>query len=132
MASTVHLACPQGMAQEIRARAHLLHSDEPLSRGGTDTGPAPYELLLASLAACTSLTLRMYADRKGWELGRITVEARFRRDDDGTETIDRDVTFDRPLDAAQQSRLADICEKTPVTRTLRRGLAISTSLRLVV
>ena len=96
--------------------------------GGTDTGPAPYELLLSGLAACTALTLRMYADRKGWVLGEIDVIARFRRDADGTEWVEREVGLTAALDAAQRDRLAEICAKTPVTKTLNRGMAIVTKI----
>ena len=126
--TSVHLVCPAGLAQEIDARQHHLTADEPLNAGGTDTGPAPYELLLASLAACTSLTLRLYADRKGWDLGEIRVDARFLRDEDGLERIERQVWLSEPLPQDRKDRLADICEKTPVTKTLKRSLAISTSL----
>ncbi|ETR78573.1 osmotically inducible protein C [Afipia sp. P52-10] len=126
--ATVHLISESGLAQTIRARTHHLTADEPVSSGGTDTGPAPYELLLASLAACTSLTLRMYADRKGWSLGRIAVDARFGRDEAGNESIDREVSFGQTLTKEQRDRLADICEKTPVTKTLKRGTPIRTTL----
>ena len=65
-----------GFATEILAAGHPLVSDEPSSVGGTDSGPTPYDLLLASLGACTAMTLRMYADRKGWPLERTTVRLR--------------------------------------------------------
>ena len=127
--ATVHLQNAAGYAQEIRARTHRLTSDEPESNGGQDTGPAPYELLLAALASCTSLTLRMYADKKGWELGSIKVDARFSRDDKGVETIERNIVFGNSLAPEQLSRLADICEKTPVTKTIRQGTAIHSKLQ---
>ncbi|MBZ6075634.1 OsmC family protein [Microvirga puerhi] len=129
--ATIHLASAAGYRQEIRARTHTLTADEPASLGGTDSGPSPYELLLASLAACTSLTLRMYADRKGWELGRVEVDARFARDEAGTESITREVRLSAPLSPEQQTRLAEICEKTPVTKTLKRGTPIATTLRVM-
>jgi len=126
--ATVHLHSDQGYAQHIRARTHQLQADEPANNGGSDSGPAPYELLLAALAACTSLTLRMYAQRKGWQLGRIEVDARFSRDDCGLENIERTVRFDNLLTPEQRQRLAEICEKTPVTKTLRGGTPIHTVL----
>lgn len=129
--ASVHLASAAGFEQHIRARSHDIAADEPESNGGTDTGFAPYELLLASLAACTSLTLRMYADRKGWNLGRIEVDARFARDEDGTESITREIRLGSSLSEEQQARLLEISEKTPVTKTVKRGTPISTTLRVM-
>ncbi|KUL94263.1 osmotically inducible protein C [Bosea sp. WAO] len=125
--SSVHLVSQSGLAQEIRARRHVLKADEPVGAGGTDTGPAPYEILLSALVACTSLTLRMYADRKGWDLGRIEVEARFLRDANGNEEIRREVFFGLPQGPDAQERLAAVWEKTPVTKTLKRSLPITTT-----
>jgi putative redox protein len=125
----VHLESEAGLAQKIRARSHTLTADEPAGQGGTDTGPAPYELLLAALAACTSLTLRLYANRKEWNLGRIEVHARFNWSPDGGEHIAREVTFSADLTPDQLGRLAEICEKTPVTKTLKRGTLIQTHVR---
>jgi putative redox protein len=127
--ASVHLQSTSGFVQEIQARSHQLRADEPLDNGGTDSGPAPYELLLAGLAACTSLTLRMYADRKQWELGLIDVRLRFSRDEQGQEKIDRKIAFGAPLSEAQITRLAEICEKTPVTKTIRQGTPIETTLQ---
>lgn len=122
-ASTVSEA---GLAQVITSRRHRMTADEPLSSGGTDTGPAPYEVLMASLGACSSATLRMYADRKGWDLGRIEVLAAFARDEAGVESIHRTVKLGAPLGEEQRARLAEIIEKTPVTRTLKRSMTITT------
>lgn len=129
MATDVSLASEAGYVQRIKARHHQLTADEPTTAGGTDMGPAPYELLMAGLAACTSLTLRMYADRKGWQLGQIDVRLHFARDEQGAETVTRDVSFGRALSSEQRAKLAEIAEKTPVTKTLKRGLAIVTTLR---
>ena len=113
-------------AQQIRSGRHHLTSDEPKSGGGTDTGPAPYGLLLASLAACTSITLRMYAERKGWDLGEISVELDFEKDE-GKESIRREVRFSVRVTEEQRARLAEIAEKTPVTKTIRQGVPIETT-----
>jgi len=95
--------------------------------GGDDAGPAPYNLLVAALAACTSITLRMYADRKGWELGPVHVDVTFLREQD-VERIERTIKLAPTLTAEQRTRLAEIAEKTPVTKTLKRSIAITTVL----
>src|SRR5947209_13261929 len=97
-------------AQEIRSGRHHLQADEPKSSGGADTGPAPYGLLLASLGACTSITLRMYAERKGWELGTVSVDLEFSRDGD-KDAIRRELRFSAPLTDEQRARLVEIAEK---------------------
>lgn len=112
-------------AQRIQAARHRILADEPTAHGGTDTGPAPYFLLLASLGACTSITLRMYAERKGWELGEIDVDLNLIKDE-GKDRIERRIRFSAPLQPGQRAKLAEIAEKTPVTLTLRQGAAIET------
>lgn len=115
--------------QQIVAGHHRVSSDEPGTRGGSDTGPTPHELLLGSLGACTSITLRMYAGRKGWELGKITVGLRFTPGGDSQKAhIDRRLSFSKPLTDEQSKRLLEIAAKTPVTLTLLAGVAIETSI----
>jgi putative redox protein len=117
-----------GYAQKIRAGHHGLTADEPTHAGGTDTGPSPYGLVLSGLGACTSITLRMYAERKGWDLGTIQLELRMFKDADAKERIERTVRLGNPaLTAEQRAKLAEIAEKTPVTRTLRGGVPIATT-----
>ncbi len=119
-----------GYATAVRAGRHKLNADEPASRGGTDTGPSPYELLLAGLGACTAITLRMYADRKGWQLGTIHVDLELHKDGEGdTGRIARVVSFSATLQPEQKARLAEIAEKTPVTRTIKAGATIDTTFR---
>ncbi len=115
-------------ATQVVSGHHRLTADEPVAMGGSDTGPSPYELLLASLGACTSITLRMYAGRKEWELGKITVGLRFTRDEQTGERIDRRLSFSKALSAEQKARLAEIAGKTPVTKTLLHGLRIDTTI----
>ena len=102
-------------------------ADEPIEDGGGDTGPTPPELLCAALCACTSITLRMYAKRKGWPLRALHVEVDVVQDEKET-AMTRLVTVDGDLDSQQRARLADIVERTPVTLTLKRGVRITTAL----
>ncbi len=111
----------------IEVAGRTVHADEPPDNGGQDAGLAPYDLLLASLSACTAITLRMYAGRKQWPLEAADVSLHFYRED-GIEKIDRKVRLTGPLDEAQINRLLDICERTPVTLTLKNGLIITTTL----
>ena len=115
-------------ATSIDAGGHKIIADEPPSNGGADAGPAPYDLLLASLSACTAITLKMYADRKRWPLARATVELHFTRDAEKNEKIDRILHLEGDLSEEQRARFADIAERTPVTLTLKRGLPILTTL----
>ncbi|HKA86778.1 MAG TPA: OsmC family protein [Haliangiales bacterium] len=116
---------PGAHAQDVRIRHHRLAADEPPSAGGADAGPTPYELLLAGLGACTAITLRMYAQHKGWELGETSVELHLFKDGDAAR-IEREVRFSAPLSAEQRARLADIAERTPVTKTIKAGAPIET------
>jgi len=124
--------------ERVRAGRHVLRADEPLESGGTDTGPSPYDYLLAGLGACTAMTLRLYADRKAWPLEKVTVRLRHGRihaaDCADCETkegmvdhIERAIAIEGPLDAAQRARLAEIADKCPVHRTLTSEIKISTS-----
>jgi uncharacterized OsmC-like protein len=123
--------------QEIVAGSHRLTSDEPVAVGGTDAGPTPYGLLLASLGACTSMTVAMYARRNGWPLEGVTVWLRHSRihasDCSDCETlagmldrIEQDIRFTGPLTVEQHSRLREIADKCPVHRTLTSEIDIRT------
>ncbi len=129
--ASVRVSSTTGYAQNIQAGHHTLAADEPVSNGGTDSGPSPYSLLLASLGACTSITLLMYARRKGWTLGEVEVSLQMQRgaEKEGEgDRIDRKVRISAPLTDEQRARLTEICEKTPVTKTLRAGTPIATTL----
>jgi putative redox protein len=127
--SHVVLDSQAGYACTLHARRHALTADETHSNGGTDTGPAPYDLLLSGLAACTAITLRMYAERKGWDLGEIHVDLELHKDaETKADRIVRTVSFSAALDASQRVRIAEIVERTPVTKTIKAGAVIETTL----
>ena len=111
----------------IEVGGHLLVGDEPARNGGADSGPAPYDFLLAGLGSCTAITLRMYADRKQWPLDAVDVAMHLSPDADGALQIKRTLTLHGDIDEAQKARLAEIAEKTPVTLTLKAGLHIDTT-----
>ena len=128
-----------GFAQEIVAGPHRLVGDEPTSVGGTGSGPTPYDLLLAALGSCTSMTIAMYARRKQWALERVTVRLRHSRvhaaDCADCETrpaaltlIERDIELDGVLDEEQRARLLAIANRCPVHLTLSSQMEIRTTL----
>jgi len=106
---------------------HRLTADEGPALGGKDAGPGPYELLTSALAACTAITLRMYAERKQWPVTAVHADVHFVREGD-RQHIDRVLTIEGGVDAEQKKRMADIAERTPVTLTLKGGLEIRTTL----
>ena len=115
-------------AVTVTAGRHTLTADEPASRGGGDAGPAPYDLVLAGLGACSAITLRMYADRKQLTLRSLQIELSFHKEADRS-VIRRIVHLDADLTPEQRARFADIIERTPVTLTLKNGSEIRTEFR---
>jgi putative redox protein len=128
-----------GFAQDIVVGPHRLSADEPTGAGGTDTGPNPYDLLLAALGSCTSMTVAAYARRKQWPLEAVTVRLRHSKlhaaDCESCETkegrldrIERDIELTGPLDDEQRARLLEIAGKCPVHRTLVSEVDVRTRL----
>jgi len=129
-----------GFLTEILVNRHSLVADEPVQSGGTDQGPTPFDLLVAALGACTSMTLRMYADRKGWPLEAATVRLKHEKihaaECEACETregmldrIEREIEIEGPLDPAQKQRLLQIADRCPVHRTLTSEVEIKTRLK---
>jgi putative redox protein len=111
----------------IDAGGHALRADEPVDHGGGDTGPPPFGLLLSGLGACTAITLRMYPERKDWPLNGVDVQLTYVVKDRKAQWIDRVITVHGPLNDYQRRKLAEIAEKTPVTRAVRAGTDIRTT-----
>jgi putative redox protein len=127
IASAVVTPAGPNYLQDIATGGFGLQSDEPVSAGGQDAGPAPYGLVLAGLGSCTAITLKMYADRKGWDIGRIRVELTLEKDAEGRAYIGRVLSSDAALSREQWDKLLEIAGKTPVTKTLAAGAEITTT-----
>ncbi len=124
-----------GFRAEISARGHTLVADEPTAQGGSDEGPTPYEYLAAALGACTAMTLRMYADRRGWPLEGVTVRLAHGRvherdcedcesDEVGIDRLARTVELEGDLTEEQRAALLRIADRCPVGQTLTRGVRV--------
>ena len=128
-----------GFRAEVTVNGHRLTVDEPVPVGGTDTGPSPYEMLLAALGSCTAMTLRLYADRRQWPLKRAVVKLRHHKvhaqdcvdcpkKPAKMDVVDRVLVLEGPLDEAQRAKLVEIAERCPVHQTLGSAIQVNTTL----
>jgi putative redox protein len=113
-------------AQDVAVGGHHLRADEEIAKGGEDTGAAPHELLLAALGACTAMTLKIYAERKGWPVRDVRVTLAGNTTDTGL-VISRQVAIDGDLDDEQRRRMFEIADKCPVHKSLSNPITIKTS-----
>ena len=127
------------LAETIRSGVHMLRADEPVASGGNDTGPNPYDYLLAALGSCTAMTLRMYARLKKWPLYKVTVRLKHEKihatdcaecetKEGKIDRIERLIELDGPLSDEQRQRLLEIANRCPVHRTLTSEIHIPTRL----
>jgi putative redox protein len=120
------------LKHHIEIRGHRIVSDEPESSGGTDAGPNPQELLAASLASCSAITMEMYADRKGWDIGEVVIEVDFEPSQRGSPTrFHMQVQLAKELPEEQREKLMQIVAKCPVHRTLEGEVMFEESVVLV-
>jgi putative redox protein len=116
---------------DVEIRQHHLVADEPESSGGDDAGPNPQELLAASLASCSAITVEMYADRRGWDIGEVTVDVNYEPAQRGSPTkFEMVVGFPKEMPENQRERLMQIVAKCPVHRTLEGEVMFEERLEL--
>ncbi len=129
-----------GFRTEIEAGGHALTGDEPEAMGGTDEGPTPYDLLAAALASCTTMTMRLYAERKGWPLEEAVARVRHEHvhaedcahceaEEGKISRLTREIAARGPLTDVQRERLVEIANKCPVHRTLSSEIDVQTVLK---
>lgn len=117
---------------QIEIRDHTLTSDEPETSGGTDAGPNPQELLAASLASCSAITMEMYAERKGWDIGDVVIEVDYEPSQRGSPTrFQMQVKLSKELPEEQREKLMQIVAKCPVHRALEGEVMFEESVELV-
>jgi putative redox protein len=120
------------LRQQVEIREHELTADEPKDHGGEDSGPSPQELLAASLASCTAVTMEMYAVRKGWDVGEVTVDVNYEPAHRGSPTrFEMTVNLSKEVPEEQRERLMQIAAKCPVHRTLEGEVMFDERVELV-
>jgi putative redox protein len=120
------------LRHDVEIRDHVVVADEPTDNGGDDSGPSPQELLAASLASCTAITMEMYANRKGWDIGEVVVDVNFEPAQRGSPTrFQMEVRMPKELPEEQRERLMQIAAKCPVHRTLEGEVMFEERVELV-
>ena len=120
------------LKHDVAIREHMVVADEPEENGGDDSGPSPQELLAASLASCTAITIEMYARRKGWEIGDVAVDVNYEPAQRGSPTKFRmAVSLPKELPEEQRERLMQIAAKCPVHRALEGEVMFEESVEVV-
>ena len=120
------------LKHDVQIRSHTVVADEPRETGGEDSGPSPQELLAASLASCTAVTMEMYAHRKGWNIGDVVVDVEYEPAQRGSPTrFSMEIHLPKELPEDQRERLTQIAAKCPVHRTLEGEVMFEESVELV-
>lgn len=120
----------EGYAQEIHARDHTFWADEPTELEGLDSGPTPFELLLAAIGSCTTVTMRMYARRKDWPLEQLRIRLtheKAKRDGEEVDLIQKEIEMTGELSNEQRERLLEVADRCPVHRAITGNLKIETT-----
>ena len=112
-------------SNDVKTSRHHLYADEPVSLGSADIGPTPFEYLAAALGGCTTITLRMYSERKKWPVDRISCTVKISKVD-GKQVFTRELTVEGALEPDQRARLIEIANKCPVHKTLTAGSVVET------
>ena len=123
---TLHAVLGERYETAMTARTHAFTADEPADLGGSDSAPTPLELLMGSLASCTLITLRMYADRKGWPLEGVEVQVDYTSSP--VPSMVKHITLRGHFDDAQKARMLEIAELCPIAKLLRSGVAMESRL----
>lgn len=132
MKATAHQVRPNAFVHTIEVRGHVVTVDEPAEYGGENEGPSPQELLAASLASCTAVTIEMYARRKGWEIGTVDVEVEYHTPEHGGPTrFSVELRLPATCTQEQLERIQVIAAKCPVHRTLEGEVIFSDRVKLI-
>ncbi|AUC86551.1 osmotically inducible protein OsmC [Polaribacter sp. ALD11] len=127
MANSKVVLSSKNYLAEAKMRKHFAVIDEPVNDGGDDNGPTPVEYLLTAIGSCVSITLRMYAERKGWDVGKITVNVSQVKDENSTH-LTEEISFEKDVTEEQKKRLLVIAGKCPVAKMVKGETEIATNI----